>query len=503
MSTFSYQNIILEPIYTKTFARRAIYHGPIYLYTRNLIRVQGIYNPKATSYRGDMTSPERNAGSPAALTDSSIRHLLMQPRGRLYYTAGNPNCAALPNPLALNALPPVRVPPADIDYIIDANNGPIPISCDVTRITGTETWWVDFTIKADVNECYRQYSQPAFVLSHRWNMTHDIDVNHFTTRIVRGRAIFRTDEVLRKKITLDNARAAFFHPIPDNMQRENVRVWIDEDNTTLHYSFIDREKSHIILWENVTRVEAWASFAEKSPALAEVAAGAATDLAGRAKSLLSGLFSTQLDIGNTISEVLGITYGTPISTFIAKQPVTTLEVVVRVWGNRKATRDELWANANTILMCKLPRLFDGMGLRTALFATTDKGTFDLVGRYVSLGCSIMIGQASSAAANVAQRALQAAQNLGILTNVSSIDGTLRQQFPEIWEDEIKDASRTYIRAKSGPGKNMLSDNGSRGTYLENCIAQALQSPCAVPPRVEATPRYNDSILSAVNITSGS
>src|SRR5581483_1771823 len=199
-------------------------HGFAYKYTRWTIRVRAIFDPAATSYDTGSTSEigaggavlqagvgaaaaavggGRLQGDPVAksrqnanLTDAAVRQQLLQPRKQLVYAVGDLTGAGV-NAAGLAAAIPQLAPdrdggltptdffespyrgigrtlagvqnpgPAQLIaeankpfYIVDCNNGPIPLSCTVTKIIGTTNFHVEWECQADVNEWHNFYTKP-------------------------------------------------------------------------------------------------------------------------------------------------------------------------------------------------------------------------------------------------------------------------------------------------------------------------------------------------------
>jgi hypothetical protein len=104
--------------------------------------------------------PQMTAGTFGPLTDLATKHRLMAPRQTLVYAVGNT---------------PILVSPAinqdGFQSATDAHNGPVPLACDVTLISGTKTFLVDFAIETYMNESYLYATTPPIILSHRWTLT--------------------------------------------------------------------------------------------------------------------------------------------------------------------------------------------------------------------------------------------------------------------------------------------------------------------------------------------
>src|SRR5262249_22460502 len=151
------------------------------------------------------------------LTDVAIRHLLQQPRRKLLYTAGGDDPAGNPaqiqftfvggaqDPLVVEA--PYRNrsgnPP---DYQVDANNGPRPLLYDGWRVDGPGMLRGEFAVEFFLNEPYLYVLKPPLLLGNEWEMEHDIDIDGFTSKTVRGRAHFNAAVLAQQKTVPDDYR---------------------------------------------------------------------------------------------------------------------------------------------------------------------------------------------------------------------------------------------------------------------------------------------------------
>jgi hypothetical protein len=455
-----YNGVHIDILRTVACRRRVVLDGPTYLWTEWYIHVRGVLNPSATSYISRLPGDAfAIGGSLPAYTDATIRHQLMQPRKKLVYTAAGPGAnpgdppnlgvtAAVegvagvggslviletPPPLNPDAPPNSKGGPAGDRYLTDAQNGPFPTVYNVVRVDGIKTIHIEFAVTARVNECFNYYSSPAVLLSHRWTQTHDVDRDGFTRRSVRGHGVFRSDVLRNANARPDDFRAALFHPIGRNCERQNVAVVADEDNCRLDYSFTDVEVSHNVVPAHVSRIEAFAVVGRHDPSTSDVAKSFWRPALGGARNLL-----------NVIGAIEGAL------------PRLSATVVVRVWGTRRASRRLLRNVATRVLTLKLPDPFLGQGGGVPAYTVDTRATFDLVGRYVELQATLTAGPGQQVSA--------------------ALGAEMDDVFPELIKDDIDGIAVTADR----PGRMAVLGNTSRGTWLQACVAQALQGPCENP-----------------------
>jgi hypothetical protein len=357
MSTVFYNGVALLRCEELSYERSPVFLGPDYLHTNHVLRVRGVFNPEINPYnltgpvgfnvglpsaaipatpialgasvpfvtplangmgriaaigaagvagpplpalgRGPLPpSPVLNRGSPAPITDVSVRHVLMQPRQQLVYAVGTNVLLVAP---AAN--------PDGTAAVADAANGPIPLACDVVQVSGNKTFLVDFAISAAVNESYLYVNTPPVLLSHRWTRTEDIDTDMYSTVTTRGFARFRSDRLLFLGVVPDDFRGYLFVPPPPRCQRVAVHVEPSEDGSSIAYTLVDRMTYLRYAIPGVTRVEAFQT------------------VEGEA-SFLNSLFLGGL--GDILND-LGVS-GVP------RIPLFKLGFVARVWGNPLSTR---------------------------------------------------------------------------------------------------------------------------------------------------------------------
>lgn len=483
MSTLHYNGIQIQVVRTLSYTRRAVYDGPTYLYTRHRIHVQGIFNPAATAYNVGAVAgtPINFPGANPALTDQTIRHQLMQPRGKLVYTAAGPAADGSPalfrdgfggRNLVILDCPPSNDPqqpdytgnPASNRYDCDAAFGPTPVDCTVRQMTGTRTWVVEFVVEASVNECFNYYSQPPVILSHQWRMGHDVDRAGFTRRTVTGHVILRTDVMRQMKVTPDAFRTDIFHPVPDNMVRENIRVTAESPGERLNYSFSDQEVALNLTVKGVAYIEAFARVHLFQPGVSEVAEGIWGAVGAMAR------YRQPMYPQRAAGTVQALSVAKGVADDIL--PRLGVGVTVRVWGNPYARRENLCNVAWRVLQIKLPQAFQGqssvpnIGIDGVL-------TMDLVGPYVEMQASFLLGLGP---------------RVGLLLGHGVVE-----QFPELLDNELGDVGTFQTR----PGRAAYSPAVARGTYAEQCVAQVLQSPCRYPQKPANQPALDQSIPSVV------
>ena len=235
-------------------------HHPVYsedgvdfLYNHITLGVVAVFN-----YAASATNARGGFGDVAPLSVKNLRHLMLQPRQQLTVRVGAVTVLESPARRKNKAGDFVSNP---VFYPCDAKNGPNPLAFNVLSIEGVKTMVVYFEVETWINDCD---GPPPFV-SHRWQMQHEIDELHYTTRVVTGTIVFRRDYMLnfpgQTRTEADDFRARLAHPIPANFKREQVNVVMASDGVSCYYSFVDREQTLNLGQKNpVVKIEGtWAA----------------------------------------------------------------------------------------------------------------------------------------------------------------------------------------------------------------------------------------------------
>jgi hypothetical protein len=239
MSVLIYNGISLVPIRTN-FVQRDVQmsaDGTDYLYTVFTINVGCVYNPGQTSYAPSPLGPVGNVRVFPAVTDTAIRHYLMQPRMYLLYS--DTDVFNDPNHPPILAIYPSGVG----NFAIDANNGPTPLNCVVRRIHGNRLFYVDFTIRASIIEC--PVVSPAFLVpiaSSRYARTEQIDKQYRSTLTTSGITFFRSNQLVAIQNNADAFRGYLIPPPILGYQRINVSVNLDPSGLILNWATTDVEQ---------------------------------------------------------------------------------------------------------------------------------------------------------------------------------------------------------------------------------------------------------------------
>ena len=149
-------------------------------------------------------------------------------------------------------------------------------------------------------------------------------------------------------------------------------------------------------------------------------------------------------------------------------PLTTIDIVVRVWGLKTASRADLSAIGYSVLNS---RLADLNGINRRAFSTELSESHDVMGIFVEIRGRFI---AALVSANDSTPA-------GVTPDLSGFFG--QENVPGV---------TTYVVTNTGAGSttNMTApnDRGSRGTLMARLAAQQLSQQDSAPPLATANPQ---------------
>lgn len=452
MTSIEYGGIVFTVIKTLAYKRQPIWDGPNYLYTRHKFHVRGVLNPLATSYDWGggpallgITPPVAPVNAP--ITDGWIRQQLAKERQQLIVRNGDTIVLQSPRP----------------GFPVDCSFGPFPSTYDVVYCGGIKTYLIEFAVETDIDESYLYGdtklgpSPPRTMLSHLWSITDGMTLDYFTTRTIRGHAIFNAEQLVTLGANADDFRYYLFHATPNGMRRDQIEVNITEDGTTCEYTIVDREVYAPLTTNRfISRIEAThrVSLDRTDPVLAEI----------------QKIFGAALTAGGAVGARPGhdVASGVRAAAMATYQnmPKLTHHIHVKVFGNNNASRDTLRAVAVRIMV---RRLSDSPIGSLAFMKKS--------GMHVSLLDDIM-GSYSE---------LDAVWQAGPILTVDV--GGSGVAWPMMWGSDSVPPYTTTNQVVSGIGPP--NDERSRGTFISSMIVQALRNDFQTTPSPAlSTPRPN-------------
>lgn len=451
MSSLTYNGIVIgEPLRMIEYRREPVYNGPDYLYDAYTVRVQGVWNPKSTSYAAPVAfaPPVAEEGKPPVITEKAVRHQLSQARATLIYSVGGQDL--LQSPAA--------------GATVDAANGPFPVVNAITEILGNKTFLIDFGVRTCVNEAALYRATPSVLLSNRWTNSHAIDRDHFTTTTISGRAIFRSDRLEALASFPDDFRAHLFRPVPEGCRRMSVHVEEGGDGLSCTYELVDRQLPIAVVADGVSWLEATHTTGITSPGAEEAAWQIGKAGVGGLQSVMTffggGDKTKFADASGLVSAAVGLA-----DTVRGNVPRLINRVHVRVFGNPNSNRQRLLEVAYQVITSRMSEWQAAMA-NTRIFATAD-----LMGRFVEVTADFQLGPF---------------QGVGFSSQVLLGNGSAMTAVGLGRRDDIPGIT------SADPGvvhPALPNDSGARGTYLERCVAAALLGQNAVPAKPPAPGQF--------------
>jgi hypothetical protein len=123
-------------------------------------------------------------------------------------------------------------------YVCDPSGTGPTTRAKVVKVYGDKSAIVQFSAVF-----HTQAGHSNVVLSNRWNMRSAIARDGRSVRTVSGVAVVRPDLMRAKGFNLDQFRQSFVTQVPDNFIRTGGEVLVNEDETELHYWFMDEERT--------------------------------------------------------------------------------------------------------------------------------------------------------------------------------------------------------------------------------------------------------------------
>lgn len=459
MSLFAYNDVVLEVIKVDSIESTPIYDANNYLYTKYRVSVKGVYNGSATSYlrTGDKDIPNdqdrsirRAKGWLPCTTSEAIREKMMQPR-RLMLLVDDFGNTILRSPLVGTQQDP---------DLVDAKNGPIPIRCNVEKITGSVTWQVKFIVETHLNEqhLYSNASYDSPLLGHTWKMSEYIDERHRTTRTINGRATFNAEKLRSLGRVPDDFRKHLFPSVPRRFKRQSVNVTVSEDNTTINYTIVDKSKKWYYKKSGIVDVKVTETASSQTKDFMSVLGSVGSSTAA---GIAAG--ATRGPWGAVISGVASFFGGVMSST-----PGVSITYNVMVAGDTRVSIATLSASANAILAnrIRLSARKIGISLLTGGFAINMSESQDVGENIVSLSATFVantISRTRTAIGNIQAtglNVLNSPPHRRILSNSDTADSTVASTEP----------NAIPARGSETP----LEDNGTRQDTLVAIFSAAAQ-----------------------------
>lgn len=231
-----YNSVLLTEVLTESYEMEEVRSedGAQKVAIKHTIKVLALFNPQVNAYVAQSTAAVR---SPVQPNITQVREFLLTDRGFLQYAIGGRVVVESPKRISQDAA-----------QACDSFQGPKPLYCQVTNVTGTASFVVRFAVECYTDQCATVNNVNYYIQSHRWSMVHDVNGdNWLTTRSVTGHVKFRPEllQILDGEgLTTepDQVNVNFFHPVPGGFKRQNVRVQALPNGMELTYAFVDQEE---------------------------------------------------------------------------------------------------------------------------------------------------------------------------------------------------------------------------------------------------------------------
>lgn len=233
-TTLTYNGVILRDCETVAFDQELQYDqsGTDAQYSRITIHVRGnVHRDLIATCRTDIVeaAPGR-AAYPMFL--ALVRQQLMQPRKTLSFITDQDTLLYVEAPSPFQSSQPYT----------DVDNGPKPVSVNVTEVVGGSFYRVEFVVRVALIYCSATENTAGTlisgpVVSNRWSVSEERDANFFVTRTVEG--ILR---VMRVEHWPHWFRNMVVPRLPLGFRR--VSMWFGDtpDGLTLRYRIVDKQE---------------------------------------------------------------------------------------------------------------------------------------------------------------------------------------------------------------------------------------------------------------------
>lgn len=470
----TYNDIDLQIETVQNFTQEAIYSedGKDYLYTHLLYVVRAIWNPtataKVTDFVGEIAAKSMNS--------SGLRKALLTPRKVLKIGVpidGVGTATEGPREIIVQAPMTAAIVGGNATYYgTDVNHGPTPLFCNIVEIAGERTMIVDFGIEAWFNEC----DPMRAILSNRWTMTHSIDEDAWTTRVIEGVAVFRADYLLANNQTADQYRSAVCMPVQDRFKR-TAQFTQTADGLQLRYVLTDVEQPQSITpnFRRITRIE-----------------GYYQDGISQGNISARSLFSSSVTAASAGRSGYARSQAIQDASNAVTYPEGMIDFMLTVYGSRIATRSNL--------VTALIRAAIGMGFENPAnrLSFTKQSCFlkiDMWSRTASIAIKVKLTTTQLISRNaMAMVGFRVGTIAGDATAGFLVNNIKGEGGNQASQDPAKDLTVTTVAATTNP----QFDGGTRGLRYDRMKTQKEFATCAniTPPTnfttsgVEQTPNNN-------------
>lgn len=331
-----YNGVIVRSSRLIGWDREPVYQGPDFLYLRHRIHMVGTLHPKFNwlGVNADVSPSEQ---------DKLLLKRLQTPRRKLEIRLGDAE---------QNAEPWISVE-------LDQNHGPVVVASRLSAILGlnhmSHEVVIEFTQNLSPN-VGKNHPFPPMILSNRWEMSEETD-RHFRKRIiVRGRAIFRREQLELGGFLPDQFRKWILWPVVPGYRRVHRQVGTGINGVELFYQTIDEQTSVDILAKHIADLKVIHTYTHTQPSTEAVDKSLLVNTGSTLKTA-AGKFFNLKEGGpfGTISELVSGS-GRNLEIGYAALPRHVGHLVVWVKGTPHATMVQLASAASKLTLQRLATL---------------------------------------------------------------------------------------------------------------------------------------------------
>lgn len=228
-----YNGVIVRCSRLISWDREWVFQGPDFLFIRHRVHMVGVMHPKFNWLGVD-------ADTKIDFNDKEMMDRLQAPRKTLKITLGEGE----------------GVRPW-YDLKLDADKGPLVVGDRLSTILGLQHMSRELVLEFCENrgkEGKKKGETDPALLSNRWEMAEDIDRTFKKSITVRGRAVFRRDELERSRREPDSYRDELLWPCQPGFKRVAQHVGVGPTGLELVYETTDLQTTVDILAEQVADI---------------------------------------------------------------------------------------------------------------------------------------------------------------------------------------------------------------------------------------------------------
>ena len=231
MSLIKYNGVTLPFALITSFRQEAVgddQGNTDWCYTKFDVQIQTLINAEYIELLDPLLAGLKANTSPAELM-VHVRTKLLQRRRPLSMT--------------FNGFELIPQPQDGLSGTVDAKNGPIPVFCEISKLTNT-TFLCNYRIVAHYWEKNTdppiKNEQGNNVLFNRWSETIAIDYTNYSTRTRTGKFVIRSDNP-QGKIADEIRTQLAVVGVPAGFLRESASYTVSPDGLGINYTIVDRE----------------------------------------------------------------------------------------------------------------------------------------------------------------------------------------------------------------------------------------------------------------------